>query len=99
MSGTVAEEPLVLSAVPGRMRVRLPAWAGRGRYWMEQQLRQTPGISHAGANPLTGNVLIVFDGQKTSRPTPPATLRTAQRGAAQAPQAGPPPPPRTAHNV
>ncbi|CAA9443468.1 MAG: FUPA24 P-type ATPase [uncultured Rubrobacteraceae bacterium] len=61
MSLAVAGEPRVVHAIPGRMRVHLPGWEGRGPRGLEARLRRVQGVSSARANPLTGNVLIRFD--------------------------------------
>ncbi len=61
MSAAVAEEPRVLHALPGRVRVRLPARAGDEPWRLEGALRRLPGVRGAQANPLTGNVLVRFD--------------------------------------
>lgn len=59
-------EPAILHATPGRLRVHLPGWSGRGRLSLQTQLCQVPGIHSARANELTGNVVVGFD---------PATIR------------------------
>ena len=61
MSLAVAGEPRIVHAIPGRMRVHMPAWEGRGPRDLEARLRRVQGVSSARANPLTGNVLIRFD--------------------------------------
>jgi cation-transporting ATPase I len=61
MSATVASEAYVLHTLPGRVRVHLPWWTGKGKSAIETNLRQEPGIRSVQANPATGNVLIVFD--------------------------------------
>ena len=65
MSLAVAGEPRVVHAIPGRMRVHLPGWEGRGPRGLEARLRRVLGVSSARANPLTGNVLIRFDPTET----------------------------------
>lgn len=60
MSPAVVEEPRVVHALPGRVRVRLPGWDGRGARRMEARLRELDGVSDARANSLTGSVLIRF---------------------------------------
>jgi cation-transporting ATPase I len=61
MSVAVAEEPAILHALPGRVRVHLPAWSGKGKRSIEKQLRQVWGVQSVQANPLTGNILVQFD--------------------------------------
>jgi cation-transporting ATPase I len=61
MSVVAAEGPCVIHALPGRIRVHLPAWSGQGRRSVEAALRQERGIYSAQANALTGNFLIYFD--------------------------------------
>jgi cation-transporting ATPase I len=58
---TATEEPHVVHAIPGRMRVHLPGWEGRRQRGVEAWLRRVPGVRSVRANPLTGNVLIRFD--------------------------------------
>ncbi len=65
MSLAVAGEPRVVHAIPGRMRVHLPGWEGRGPRGLEARLRRMRGVSSARANPLTGNILIRFDQTET----------------------------------
>src|SRR4051812_26177125 len=57
----------VLSLIPGRMRLRLPGWAGGDGDRIEARLRQVPGVKAAQVNPRTGNILIYFD-PRTARP-------------------------------
>jgi hypothetical protein len=51
----------VLSHIPGRLRVHLPAWRGEQPDRIEGRLREVPGVQSVRANPLTRNVLIQFD--------------------------------------
>jgi len=55
--------PLVLSLLPGRARVHLPAWSGARPDTLESHLRRL-GFLEAQANPLTGNILVRFDSRK-----------------------------------
>ena len=54
-------------ALPGRLRVKVagikksPQTAGQ----VEQALRQEPGVTAVGANPVTGSVLVHFDPSHT----------------------------------
>jgi len=61
MNTIIAEGPRVIHALPGRIRVRLPGWSGRGHQRIEERLRRVRGVGSARANPLTGTVLIRFD--------------------------------------
>lgn len=59
---TVAlEDPRIVHATPGRLRMQLPGWSGVGQRALENGLRQVPGIQQARADSLTGNVLVRFD--------------------------------------
>jgi hypothetical protein len=72
-------QPLVLSLVPGRMRVHLPGWDGDEPDRIEARLRALPGVEAARANPLTGNVLVRFDRRAVEAPAILAALQ-AQPG-------------------
>ena len=61
MTLTATEGPRVVHAIPGRMRVHLPGWEGRGARGVEAWLRRVRGVRSVRANSLTGNVLIRFD--------------------------------------
>src|SRR5690242_18095664 len=54
-------EPQVLHAVPGRLRVHLAGWSGRGGHHIERRLRQVPGVRRVETNPVTRNLLAVYD--------------------------------------
>ena len=58
MSAAVVEGVGLVHVTPGRVRVRLPGWSGRGQRGLEARLRRIRGVLGARANPLTGNVLI-----------------------------------------
>jgi hypothetical protein len=60
-----AEQPRVLSLTPGRVRVSLPGWTGDRPEQVEARLRRLPGVEAVQANPLTCNVLIRFDPNRT----------------------------------
>ena len=61
-----AREPSVVHSAYGRLRVHLPCWQGtRGEQLADETARIT-GVTHAEANPLTGNLLILFEPGKTS---------------------------------
>src|SRR5205807_10187739 len=70
------EEPRLLHALPGRVRVHLAGWPRERRCAVEARLRQVPGVCSVQANPLTGNVLINFDTTATDEQAILAVLRT-----------------------
>jgi calcium-translocating P-type ATPase len=61
MSVAIAEEPRVISALPGRVRVHLPRWSGAAAHAVEAGLCQIPGVRTVRANAHTCNTLLVFD--------------------------------------
>ena len=67
MSVVVAEEPRLLHAISGRIRVQLSWWTGEGQKKLEAAIRQMGGVRSAQANPLTGNVLVAFDPTATNQ--------------------------------
>src|SRR5947209_17264008 len=69
MTATLTQQPRLLHAIPGRVRVHLPAWQGAGRRQLERQLRQLPGVRKVEANQLTGNLLVQFDPRATDQQT------------------------------
>jgi copper chaperone CopZ len=73
---TALEEPRLVHALPGRMRVHLAGWPREGPCAVEARLRQVPGVHSVQANPLTGNVLIHFDPTATDKQTLLAVVRT-----------------------
>jgi cation-transporting ATPase I len=91
----VAPGPEILSAIRGRLRVHLPAWTRRGRRRLESHLRAVAGVRRVEANPLTGNVLVVFDPATTDRSTLQESLRTAPAASREheRPDEEEPPPP------
>jgi magnesium-transporting ATPase (P-type) len=62
--------PRVIHSSSGRLRVRLPRWAGKGERALERRVCQLPGVESARASALTGNVLLRFDARRTN----PSTL-------------------------
>jgi uncharacterized membrane protein YbaN (DUF454 family) len=58
--------PSVVHSSFGRLRVHLPHWSGARGEAISAGLRRFPGVTHAEANPLTGNVLILFEPRQTS---------------------------------
>jgi cation-transporting P-type ATPase I len=65
MSLAVAEEPRIVHALPGRVRVHLPGWEGQNQRSLEARLRQLQGVSDARLSPLTRRVLVRFDPEAT----------------------------------
>ncbi len=59
--------PRILYSSHGRLRVHVPHWAGNNARKVAGTLRQMPGVSSVEANPLTQNVLLVFDPRKTDQ--------------------------------
>ncbi len=86
MSTVADQRPHILHALPGRVRVHLPAVFTDGAAAVEARARRLPGVRRAQANARTGNVLIHFDPQTTD----PTALVAAL--AEVAPAAGEPPP-------
>lgn len=64
--GGVRAEPHIVHIATGRVRVHLPGWSGQGKRLIETQLRQLQGIQRVQANPLTGNILVLFDPARLS---------------------------------
>lgn len=52
---------VILSLVPGRMRIHLTGWTGKVAERIEKRFRQIKGIESVRVNPRTENVLIHFD--------------------------------------
>jgi len=50
----------------GRLRVHFPHWSGDGSEAIVNRLRRFAGVTHAEANGLTGNILILFQPGQTS---------------------------------
>jgi uncharacterized membrane protein YbaN (DUF454 family) len=50
----------------GRLRVHLPHWSGTHDDQIVASLRRLRGVTHAEANPLTGNVLLLFEPRQTT---------------------------------
>lgn len=72
-----ADSPLVLSLVPGRMRLHLPEWTGEDVEWIEDHLLPIRGVRSVHANQLTGNILIHFDRSTTDEKSLRAALGEA----------------------
>jgi uncharacterized membrane protein YbaN (DUF454 family) len=59
-------EPSVVHSGFGRLRVHLPHWLGTRADEIAAGIQCLPGVTAAEANPLTGNVLILFEPRQTS---------------------------------
>ncbi len=64
MASTV--DPLLLRATPGRARVHVPGLSAHDAPALETALRRGPGVRSVEAQPLTGNVLVLYDRQVTN---------------------------------
>jgi copper chaperone CopZ len=80
MAVTIAAEPQLFHAVPGRVRVHVPALAGYSARSVEAQVRRVPGVRDVEANPFTGNVLVRFDPRATTARAILDALRTPGPG-------------------
>src|SRR4051794_7220611 len=69
LSSVAIEEPTVIHAIPGRVRLGLPGWSGQGQRDIESRLRSIQGVRRVTANPLTGSVLVQFDPGSTEQET------------------------------
>ena len=69
MSAIATEDPEVIHALPGRLRVHLPGWSGQGKSSLETHIRRIKGVEHVQATPATGNILLSFDSAKINEPT------------------------------
>src|SRR4051812_12187891 len=93
----VTEEPRIVHAIPGRVRVRLPGWDGRGQRGLEARLRGLHGVLSARANPLTCNILVRFDPTEIDEEGIRAAAGTVEPNAAseeeieREPETAPPP--------
>jgi uncharacterized membrane protein YbaN (DUF454 family) len=59
-------EPVVVHCGFGRLRVHLPHWPGTESTAIAEPIRRLPGVTYIEPNPLTGNVLILFEPKQTS---------------------------------
>ncbi len=94
MSAVAVEEPRLLHALPGRLRVQLPWWSGQHPRQLEAQLRQMSGVRSVQANALTGNILISYDAKLTGQQAILDALRapvteTSEAGSAEAQREAP----------
>ncbi len=93
MSVAVEQEPYVLHALPGRVRLHLPWWEGQGKRIIETHLRQVEGVRNVQANAATGNVLIQFDPAVTDEQAVLAAVRDLEPDVVNAQEKEPAPPP------
>ncbi|HEY7329001.1 MAG TPA: hypothetical protein VH592_15265 [Gemmataceae bacterium] len=52
---------VVLSHVPGRIRLHVPWGMAEGRGFIQNRIHRIDGVQRVQVNPLTGNVLVHFD--------------------------------------
>src|SRR5579883_2728015 len=62
----LAHEVRVVHSSPGRLRVHLPRWSGKGAAHLLRQAMRLPGVRHADATILTRNVLLRYDAAATT---------------------------------
>jgi hypothetical protein len=93
MSLAVVEDPCIRHVLPGRVRVYVPGWKGKGKRTIETGLRQIVGVHHVQANPLTGTVLIVYDATLTDVQLLLHEVRALDLEQINALDKDPPPPP------
>jgi magnesium-transporting ATPase (P-type) len=62
----------VVRSSAGRLRVHLPHWSGKGARHLAAAIQHLPGVKKVEPNPVTGNVLILFNPRQTN----PEQLRT-----------------------
>jgi cation-transporting ATPase I len=74
--------PRVVHALPGRLRLHLPGWAGEDRDALEARVCSLEGVRSARADPRTGRILVRFD---------PSALDSDAIVQALGPRAGPGP--------
>src|SRR6201999_3344703 len=72
---------------PGRVRLHLPLWCGKGERTLENEIKRSPGVVGVQASSVTRNVLIRFDRARTdegqlTRTVETMPLRLSQRPAA-----------------
>lgn len=69
MSAAIADEPRILSTIPGRLRLHLPEGAAETRRAVERRLRALPGTREVRGSDATGNVLVLYDPSMTGERT------------------------------
>jgi cation-transporting ATPase I len=93
MSAAVVEEPRLIHAIPGRVRLHVPGWSGHGQRRVEARLCQVQGVMSAQANGLTGNILVRFDPAVIDAQGVLTAVRAADLDATGLPDDEPAPPP------
>lgn len=93
MSLAVVEEPCIRHTLPGRVRVYVPGWAGKGKRTVETGLRQIEGVRRVQANPLTSTVLVEYDATLTDVQIILREVRALDLEKINALDKDPPPPP------
>ncbi len=93
MSIAVAEEPCIRHTLPGRVRVYVPGWSGKGKRTIETAVRQIEGVRSVQANNLTSNVLIEYDPAVIDVQTILKEVRALDLDKINALDKEPPPPP------
>ncbi len=78
------EEPRLIHMLPGRARLHVPGWSERTQRLLTPRLLQLSGVRRVRGNPLTGNVLVLFDPAATSAETILTGLRALLDGTAVA---------------
>src|SRR5919202_1200198 len=66
MPRPIVEQPRIIHALPGRLRVHVPAGLRHSPSSVEDRLRRVAGVRRVHDSPLTGNVLIHFDPARTT---------------------------------
>ena len=55
----------VVHSSPGRVRLHLPLWCGKGERTLENEIKRSPGVLGVQASSVTRNVLIRYDRTRT----------------------------------
>jgi cation-transporting P-type ATPase I len=92
MSVAVADGLRILHTIPGRLRVHMPEWEGKGKRGIETELRQLQGVQSVQANALTCNILVQFDPALTNEQAILATVSNLELNRVDEPDQPPPPP-------
>jgi len=74
----------LIHALPGRARLHAPGWSERTQRLLTPRLLQLRGVRRVQGNPLTGNVLVLFDPVATDAEIILARLRALLDGTAAA---------------
>lgn len=86
MSAAVAQQPRLLHALPGRLRVHVPGWTKGEQGELEMRLRQLPGVGSIQANAVTGNVLVLFDASVLNQQAILAAIKSWEPGGPTGPE-------------